>query len=198
MTKLGGPILLLAALSMSFAVNAADSLRCGSRLVSVGDTKAEVLIKCGSPAWKDNWTNELIDDVNTATERRVSTTMDRWVYNFGSHSFLEFLLFENGSLTSITPGDYGFDPRHGAAKPCDGSEFAVGQNQYEVLQRCGEPFFKDSREEDRVTTVDKRTSKLVKTRIDEWTYNLGPNKFLRILKFENGRLVNVSTGDRGF
>ncbi|MBW1954196.1 MAG: DUF2845 domain-containing protein [Deltaproteobacteria bacterium] len=29
-------------------------------------------------------------------------------------------------------------------------------------------------------------------------YNLGPNRFIRILRFENGRLVDITTGDRGY
>ena len=27
--------------------------------------------------------------------------------------------------------------------------------------------------------------------VDEWTYNLGRNKFRRLLRFENGRLVRI-------
>ena len=34
--------------------------------------------------------------------------------------------------------------------------------------------------------------------IEEWTYNLGPTRFIRYLIFENGRLVDIKTGDYGF
>ena len=34
--------------------------------------------------------------------------------------------------------------------------------------------------------------------IEEWTYNFGPTKFIRYLQFEDGRLVNITTGDYGF
>ena len=29
-----------------------------------------------------------------------------------------------------------------------------------------------------------------------WTYNFGPNQFVRFLKFQNGRLINIKTGDK--
>lgn len=189
---------LIFALAGLISTASASTLRCGDRLVSVGDTKAEVMIKCGAPAWRDNWTNEIITGVDTVREQRVSVARERWVYNLGPKSFLRFLLFKNGRLVEITDGDYGYDEKHPSISPCDDDEVSTGLSQYEILQRCGQPFFEDSREEERMVTIDKKTSKLTNVRIDEWTYNLGPNRFLRILKFENGKLVDVEDGDRGF
>jgi hypothetical protein len=37
-----------------------------------------------------------------------------------------------------------------------------------------------------------------KVKIEEWTYNPGPTEFIRYLRFENGILTNISTGDKGF
>jgi hypothetical protein len=179
------------------AAEASNTLRCGSRLVSVGDNKAEVLIKCGPPAWKDAWTEKLINNVNTPGELRVNIERERWIYNLGHNSFLRFLLFQNGKLVKITTGDYGFSGKR-SAEQCHSEKLQVGISQYEILQRCGEPAFKDSREEEQFTAVDEHNNQLTIKRVDEWTYNFGPNKFLRILTFENGELVNVETGDRGF
>ncbi len=190
-------LMLLAVVALPVAMGSTDTLRCGNRLVSVGDNKAEVLIKCGAPAWKDTWTDKLISNVNTPGELRVNVERERWVYDLGHHSFLRFLLFENGRLARITTGDYGFAGTP-SAKRCDSGELQTGMSQYEIQQRCGEPVFKDSREEERLTAVDEHDSQLTVTRIDEWTYNFGPNRFLRILTFENGELVKVETGDRGF
>lgn len=184
--------------SKTVLASTSDTLRCGNKLVSVGDTKAEVIIKCGAPSWRDDWTDEIINNVNTADELRVSIDRERWVYNFGPNSFLQFLLFENGKLISISSGDYGFDERHPSIKPCDGDEISKGLTQYEVLQRCGEPFFKDTRQEEQLRNVDRHTKRLTINRVDEWTYNFGPTRFLRILKFENGKLTDIETGDRGF
>ena len=190
--------LALAVFGVAATAAASDTFRCGNRLVSMGDTKAEVMIKCGSPAWKDDWTDEVINNINTADEVRVSVARERWVYNLGPHSFLRFLLFENGALINIATGGYGYDEAHPSVKPCDDDEIKSGLTQYEILQRCGEPSFKDTRQEERLTSMDEHSKRLTINRIDEWTYNFGPTQFLRILKFENGKLVDVETGDRGF
>jgi hypothetical protein len=191
-------LLFLAAFDGSASAATSKTLRCGNRLASLGDNKAEVLIKCGSPAWKDDWTDQIITNPNSVDASRLSIDRERWVYNFGHNSFLRFLLFENGRLVDIATGGYGYDGDHPSSRLCDSAEIQAGISQYEILQRCGEPAFKDSRQEEQLTSVDKNTNRLTIKRIDEWTYNFGPNKFLRILKFENGRLVDVETGDRGF
>jgi hypothetical protein len=46
--------------------------------------------------------------------------------------------------------------------------------------------------------VDEGDSKKEKVKIEEWTYNPGPTDFIRYLRFENGILTNISTGDKGF
>ena len=191
-------VLLLMVAGGTASAAESNTLRCGKRLVSMGDNKAEVLIKCGEPAWKDAWSDQLITNVNTVDALRVSIDRERWVYNFGHHSFLRFLLFENGRLIKITTGDYGYDAAEASARRCDSGEMRAGVSQYEILQRCGEPAFKDSRQVEQLTSADEGTNRLTIKRVDEWTYNFGPNKFLRILKFENGDLVEVETGDRGF
>ena len=35
-------------------------------------------------------------------------------------------------------------------------------------------------------------------RIEEWTYNLGPTRFVRYLRFENGILDAIRNGDKGY
>ena len=34
--------------------------------------------------------------------------------------------------------------------------------------------------------------------VEEWTYNLGPNRFTRILTFRNNKLVDIRTGGYGY
>ena len=34
--------------------------------------------------------------------------------------------------------------------------------------------------------------------IEEWEHNLGPGQFIRNLRFENGRLIRITTGDYGY
>lgn len=34
--------------------------------------------------------------------------------------------------------------------------------------------------------------------VDEWTYNLGPNRFMRRLRFENGELITIQSLEYGY
>ncbi len=60
----------------------------------------------------------------------------------------------------------------------------------------------DDEVEDKYAALDQN-SRLVSKRkfdinIEEWTYNLGPDRFIRTLVFHNDRLVSILTGGYGF
>ena len=54
---------------------------------------------------------------------------------------------------------------------------------FEVLERCGKP--------DLEYDWDRRYVPGVEASVTEWVYELGSNKFRRILRFEEGRLREV-------
>ena len=186
---------ILAALML--AAPAAHAFRCGGALVDRGDTKAEVLIKCGNPDWKTQWSEDFISDPGGASALRVSSENERWVYNLGPKSFMRILRFENGRLTEVTTGERGF-PEGGDPGRCDLEHISPGSSDFSVQMTCGAPMFIDSRYREVLLATKNGPARLVRQRIEEWTYNLGPTQFLRILVFENGDLVEVRTGDRGF
>ena len=68
---------------------------------------------------------------------------------------------------------------------CDTDLVRRGMTHFEVLERCGEPVFE-------LGWTDFRYPGLF-VRVDEWTYELGRNKFRRLLTFENGRLIRIET-----
>jgi hypothetical protein len=37
----------------------------------------------------------------------------------------------------------------------------------------------------------------VEVPLDEWTYDFGPNSFLRFVTFENSQIVTIRTGEYG-
>jgi hypothetical protein len=92
-------------LGLSF-YNVAYGMRCGHKLVELGDYKEEVLERCGEP-----------ESVETRTKLAGSTlhfphrTLDiqqleeikieEWVYNFGHSRLKQYLRFENGELKEI-------------------------------------------------------------------------------------------------
>ncbi len=96
----------LIALATLFAVcgtaDAYGSLRCKGKIVRVGDTKAEVVARCGAPAGR---TVEEIP-VRTRTINGFSrltgvATDERLVYNRGWGRFPAVLTFQNGVLLRI-------------------------------------------------------------------------------------------------
>lgn len=83
-----------------------------------------------------------------------------------------------------------------------------GDQPPDVISRCGDPDFADSHEEKRTVTrtfwtyvagvpVAREEQVTVSVMVDEWTYDLGPNRFIRHLVFEQSRLVRVWTSGRG-
>jgi hypothetical protein len=60
-----------------------------------------------------------------------------------------------------------------------------GMTTLEVMERCGYPVYEFG------WTDYRYPGYLV--RVDEWTYDLGENRFRRLLTFENGRLVRIET-----
>jgi hypothetical protein len=78
------------------------------RVLSIGDSKFEVLSMCGPPDYSEiRDADELI--INRFDRSRHTTIrIDEWAYNFGPHHFLLHLTFENGRLKRMEFGGYGF------------------------------------------------------------------------------------------
>jgi hypothetical protein len=108
-------------MAMVMSAAEASAFRCGTRLVSVGDSKYEVLRKCGEPAWVESWLEKRIEPYsvepfaegqrfyipNPSFATVVYVTVEQWVYDRGRTQFTRVLTFENNRLTRIENGDYG-------------------------------------------------------------------------------------------
>ncbi|MGH8593857.1 MAG: DUF2845 domain-containing protein [Gammaproteobacteria bacterium] len=76
-------------LCLAGGVLADDTFRCGVHLVTAGDTKLEVMEKCGLPLLKET--------VSGADERLV----EQWHYRPGTRSFQRILTFTGARLVDI-------------------------------------------------------------------------------------------------
>ncbi len=75
-----------------------------------------------------------------------------------------------------------------------------GDYKLQVLDKCGQPDYSDSRVEYRSTVL--RGSGIqqpgldfinqVPVQIEEWTYDFGRRRFMQFLHFENGRLIYIN------
>jgi hypothetical protein len=89
-------VFLLSVFLLSFSAGDVAAFRCGSGLVSTGDTKTKVLVTCGKPTskeykCKDNWTNK---------KAKCDKIIEVWYYNCGDNDFIYALSFENKTLTA--------------------------------------------------------------------------------------------------
>jgi hypothetical protein len=91
------PVLANALLLVALATTSlhAEDLRCGSRLIEVGMSRAEVLQYCGEPTSRD------IEEQPVRSGKQVTgtTAIERWTYS--SYSRTRTLVFDGDRLTSI-------------------------------------------------------------------------------------------------
>jgi hypothetical protein len=91
-------IFLSCALFASNVSNAADTLRCGGKLVETGMTMAQVETYCGQPD-----SSETQDQDVRAGNRVIGTTqMHLWTYDRASGQNAAVLEFDQDKLVSIT------------------------------------------------------------------------------------------------
>lgn len=89
------------------------AMRCGHRLVQVGDYKSEVLDKCGEP--------DAVEQRRAIRGSRLrhpygaleidqfeEVLIEEWTYNFGRRKFQKLLEFEDGELKKIRDLGYGY------------------------------------------------------------------------------------------
>ena len=90
---------------------AAQTFKCRDDLVSVGDSRATVLLKCGEPVAKDTVCRPLPGpSPRPASGVRPGQivpceNVDEWTYNPGSGQFMTTLRFAEGRLVAIEYGE---------------------------------------------------------------------------------------------
>lgn len=137
----------------------ADAFSCNGKVVSTGDRKADVLMKCGEPAGKDSREEVIVERIDEDTKRKVTVVIDEWTYNLGSESLIRILTFRDGALTDVRTTGYGSTELKKPEPRCDDRYPARGSTKAEVLLLCGEPTGKDSHKEELVESIDADTKR---------------------------------------
>lgn len=191
-----------------------SSIACDGGIVAVGDTKVDVLGKCGEPALREARAASTAAVVvsgqpATVTGGAVSGTVERWTYDFGRGRFLMVVTLEAGKVVLLERGGYGYGygsaPQRsasGSPRVCDTSLVRPGDVKLDLLARCGEPSTKDTRREQRPVPgpapADGTSTLFVSVEVEVWTYDLGPQRFISIVTLENGQVVSVDRGGYGY
>ena len=116
------------------------------------------------------------------------------------------ILFLWYSLNSVIPA-------FGSALRCGVRLITEGDYKSKVLAECGEPQYIEVWEEERIYRYypwsgykyyqhgDHRYRKPRFARehvlVEEWTYNHGPHRFMDHVRFENGRVKEIISGEYG-
>jgi len=91
----GRSFVLLAVCLASAAAVADEGMRCGSRIIEIGATQAEVLAHCGEPTTR----SVDVQDVRSGNRVVGTTEVHRWTYE--SYSGTRVLVFDQDKLRSI-------------------------------------------------------------------------------------------------
>ena len=112
-------LVVLLLLTMAAGAVQADSFQCGTALVSSGDTRDQVMAKCGNPSDVERssvfvqsvaWVNGVpVSAGNTLIEVPV----ELWLYNFGPTQLMRRVRFVSGRVITIEILGYGYVPESG-------------------------------------------------------------------------------------
>jgi hypothetical protein len=178
------PVMLLALVWTADAY----ALRCGNRLVDVGDHSFQVLERCGDPYWTNAFSELLVAGENSLFERRAERVYEEWFYNFGPRKLVQRLVFADDRLIRIESGSYGV---RRIGEDCSDAALMRGSSAGEVVLRCGEPLSRRSRYEDTVIRDGHGNARVRPVRREEWTYDFGRSRSVRLAIFHDGRLQRV-------
>jgi hypothetical protein len=200
---------VLAALAPS-AAGAADGMSCPGGVISVGDSRLDLLGKCGPPALVESrpaQVSEWVGDRVQGASRTVTITLETWTYDLGSSRLVRYVKLEAGRVANVRTGGYGHAPAAGPIgsavprAPCEPASIRAGDSTYDLLSLCGEPVFRDLREEQiAVAEGDGRWVAGVSTVVlkETWTYDFGPRALVRFVHVRDGRVTGVRTGGYGY
>ncbi|MEI7703592.1 MAG: DUF2845 domain-containing protein [Deltaproteobacteria bacterium] len=190
-----------------------DGMSCPGGVVSVGDSRLDVLGKCGPATLVESrpkQVNEWQADRYQAVGRTVTATLETWTYDRGSSRLLQYVKIEAGKVVDVRTGGYGRAAQPAAGgnvrgaiprAACDPASLRTGATTYDLLSLCGEPVFRDLVEEQvAVAEGDGWVAQgATTTRVREiWTYDFGPRVLVRHVLVRDGRVTVVKTGGYGY
>lgn len=193
-----------------FAACAADGMSCPGGVISVGDSRLDLLGKCGPPTLveaRPAQVTEWVGDRAQGASRTVTITLETWTYDLGSSRLVQYVKLEAGKVVNVRSGGYGrvAGGRPGASAlpraPCEPASIRAGDSTYDLLSLCGEPVFRDVREEQiAVAEGDGRWVAGASTVVlgETWTYDFGPRALVRFVHVRDGRVTGVRTGGYGY
>ena len=100
----------------AFVAGPAHALRCGSGIVSEGDSTYDLTKRCGQPARVERVDARTVNQPVYDSAGRsagympvpVSEPYEVWIYNFGPNRFMSNIAVRNGRVVKIEQTGYGY------------------------------------------------------------------------------------------
>jgi hypothetical protein len=96
---------------ISLVVAPAHAFRCGTRIITRGDTAEKILRFCGEPTSVQTRLSQrgFVDRYGRAYPTLVEdVVIEEWTFNFGPHQLIRVVRLENGVVADIKYLGYGF------------------------------------------------------------------------------------------
>ncbi len=194
-----GPAILL--LLLGWPARAQDSgqgaMRCAGRILKVGDPALELRRLCKDPEhiaiYPQLSATGLVETNGRRHMRYEQHDVEVWTYRGSEGDLVRLVRVERGKITAIHPiGRNELGPSPGCQHAILRDRATTG----EVHLACGAPHDQSRWFEDQVTSDLNGVELRRLVTKERWVYDPGPGALLRILEFENGRLVRIETGNR--
>jgi len=210
---------LVALTALAASPAAADSIRCEGGIVSTGDRAIDLTGKCGPATLVDR---RQVKEVRVSTAGAAvepalaggrvaalgaaTTDVETWTYDLGPNQLIRLVTVAQGRVTRIETAGYGHaaPPRERPAlrlARCDPASIGVGDTKLDLLATCGEPAVRDAWEEVRgegAAAGGEAAAVLVTSTVEVWTYDFGPDRFVRFARIEAGKVTAVESGSYGY
>ncbi|MFC4728461.1 DUF2845 domain-containing protein [Coralloluteibacterium thermophilus] len=183
------PVAVMVVAAALAAPAAAQSLRCGSSVVSAGQDAYEVRRACGEPL---SITDRSEVDVRGAlgpNETRRERRIEEWIYDRGAGGMIDRLTFENNRLVGVAA----VARSSTGTAACSDATFAQGTDEAVLLSRCGAPAQRTPVYEERVARDGARGERYAPVRREEWIYDRGAGTLPRRVLLVDGRIQRADT-----
>lgn len=80
---------------------------------------------------------------------------------------------------------------------CGNRVVGTGDYDFQVRERCGDPYWIDRSDEWHVQGLDGPLERRSQVALETWYYNFGPRSLVQRLEFRDGRVVSIQTAGYG-
>ena len=149
--------------------------------------------RCGEPFYADQYVATEVFGAPGPIVQYHDVQYDVWYYNFGPSQLMRRFVFRDGVLQREETLGYGVDEIGG---DCNPNRDYRGVSIGELIARCGEPASRRTNYDTIVHAPAPGYARYRDQRREEWIYDFGEQRFLRVFSLVDGRVDGMDTIQR--